>query len=156
LKDVLRTQEYACLLHATNRGTVFVLKAPAPDLAPLRDRTPIRLTPELHSRPTAPVIRTAVSWYARPAARREVAAFTDVADPQQAEAYLKLGKQKDILVLAYDASLQSPIQKRLTNLHQRAVLEILVLADKLRATIPANEYDFEAAKAAILERYPVR
>jgi hypothetical protein len=152
LKDFLRTQEYAGLLHATNRGTVFVLKAPAAELATLRGPIPVRLTHELHSKRTAPVIRTMLSWYDRPDRPLVFEAFTNVADPQQAEDYLKLGKQKDILVLAYDESLQDPIQKRVTNQQQRAVLEILVLADKLRANIPEEEYDFDAAKAAVLAR----
>ncbi len=152
LKAFLQTQEAACLLTPTSRGTVLVLKAPATDLAPLHGPVPIRLTHELYSKPTAPVIRTAVSWYDRLGSPRLVAAFTNVADPQQAEAYLKLGKQKDILVLAYDESLLAPIQKRVTNYQQRVMREILILAEKLRANISETEYDFEAAKAKVLAR----
>src|SRR4051794_13728409 len=83
LRDFLRTQEYACLLHATSRGTVLVLKAPADVVATLGGPIHVRLSHKLHSKPTAPVIRTVLGWSDRPGSQLLFESFTNVAEPQQ-------------------------------------------------------------------------
>src|SRR5919199_3486718 len=98
----LRTQEYACLLHASNRGTLYLLKAPATDLATLQGSIPVRITHELYSKPTAPVIRSLLAWYDRPDSQILFEAFTNVADPQQRQDYRQLAKQSSLMVLGYD------------------------------------------------------
>jgi hypothetical protein len=149
LADFLRDQTYACLLQASHRGPVLVLKAPAAELATLQGTVPVRLLHELYSKPTAPVIRTVLSWYDRVDSRLTLETFTNVADPQQAEDFLRFAKQATHTVLAYDELLQERARKRVTNHQQRPMLQLLVLADKLRRNIPEDEYDFDLAKAAV-------
>src|SRR3954464_10901506 len=150
LKEFLRTQEYACLLHASNRGTVFLLKAPAHQLATLNGPTPVRVSHELYSKPTAPVIRTLLRWYDRPDSTIAFEAFTNVADPQQQQDYRHLAKQSTLTVLGYDELLRLAVQNRQANHHQRETAQIADLADKLMGLIPDGEYDFDLAEARVM------
>jgi hypothetical protein len=63
LADFLKGQEYACLLHATDQGTVFVVKAHRRDIQSLRGNVPVRVLHQLYDHPQAPVIRTVITWY---------------------------------------------------------------------------------------------
>jgi hypothetical protein len=155
LKEFLRTQEYACLLHGSNRGTLFLLKAPAPDLATLQGPTPVRISHELYSKPTASVIRSLLRWYDRPDSQILFEAFTNVADPQQREDYRKLAKQSTLTVLGYDELLRLAVQKRVANHQQREITQIADLADKLRGLIPDDEYNFDLAKARVIAQNPL-
>ena len=57
LAEFLWSQEYVALLHATNHGTVLVVKMPRHEIASVRGRVPIEVRQELYSHPAAPVIR---------------------------------------------------------------------------------------------------
>jgi hypothetical protein len=155
LTDFLRTQEYACLLHASNRGTVFLLKAPAHELTTLNGPTPVRVSHELYSKPTAPVIRMLLRWYDRPDSTIAFESFTNVADPQQRQDYRRLAKQSTLTVVGYDELLRLAVQKRVANHQQREITQIADLADKLRVLIPDGEYDFDCAKARVMAQYPL-
>src|SRR4051812_3668428 len=150
LKEFLRTQEYACLLHGSNRGPLCLLKAPASDLATLGGPMPVRITHELYSKPTAPVIRTLLRWYDRPNSSLSFEAFTNVADPEQRQDYRRLARQSTLTVLGYDELLRLAVQKRVANHQQREITQIADLADKLRVLIPDGEYDFDLAKARVM------
>src|SRR4051812_41438034 len=115
LKEFLRTQEYACLLHGSNRGTLVLLKAPAHELTTLNGPMRVRVSHELYSKPTAPVIRTLLRWYDRPDSIIAFEAFTNVADPQQRQDYRHLAKQSALTVLGYDELLRLAVQKRVAN-----------------------------------------
>jgi hypothetical protein len=156
LKNHLRTQEYACLLHGSNRGTLILLQGPASEVATLVGPVTVRLSHELHSKPSAPVIRTILRWDDRPSAQLLFECFTDVTDPQQRDNYRHLAQQSSLRILGYDESLRRVAQKRVTNLLQRQIADIADTADKLRWLIPDNEYDFALAKARVLEQYPLR
>jgi hypothetical protein len=156
LHEFLRTQEYACLLLGSNRGTLFLLKAPATDLATLQGSIPIRITHELYSKPTAPVIRSLLRWYDRPDSQILFEAFTNVADPAQRDDYRRLAKQSTLTVLGYDELLRLAVQKRVANPQQREITQITALADKLRELIPQGEYDFDLAKARVMAQHPLR
>src|SRR3954449_1942109 len=155
LKAFLRTQEYTCLLHGSNRGTLVLLKAPAPDLATLQGLLPVRISHELYSKPTAPVIRTLLRWYDRPNSSLSFEAFTNVADPQQRQDYRRLAKQSTLTVLGYDELRRLAVQKRVANHQQREISRMAELADKLRALIPEDEYDFDLAKARVMTQHPL-
>src|SRR4051812_7632063 len=83
LVDFLRHQRYACLTHATDQGAVFVLKAPAADIASIQGPVPIRVGHELYSHARAPVIRTLLRIYDRPERPLAFESFVNVRDPQQ-------------------------------------------------------------------------
>jgi hypothetical protein len=156
LKEFLSTREYACLLHGSNRGSLFLLKAPASDLATLQGPIPVRISHELYSKPTAPVIRSLLRWYDRPDSQLLFEAFTNVADPQQRADYRHLAKQSTLMVLGHDELLRLAVQKRVPNHQQREITQIADLADKLRATIPDDEYDFDLAKARVMAQHQLR
>src|SRR3954469_19390832 len=61
----LLTLTYFGLPAVLTMGTtlLFLLKAPAHQLATLNGPTPVRVSHELYSKPTAPVIRTLLRWY---------------------------------------------------------------------------------------------
>jgi hypothetical protein len=155
LREFLRTQQYACLLHGSNRGTLFLLKAPAHQLTTHNGPTPVRVSHELYSKPTAPVIRTLLRWYDRPDSPIAFEAFTNVADPQQREDYRRLARQSTLTVLGYDELLKLAVQKRVANQQQREITQIADLADKLRGLIPGDEYDFDLAKARVMAQNPL-
>jgi hypothetical protein len=155
LKEFLCTQEYACLLHGSNRGTLFLLKAPASELATLQGPIPVRISHELYSKPTAPVIRSLLAWYDRPDSQLLFEAFTNVADPQQRQDYYHLAKQSTLTILGYDELLRLAVQKRVANHQQREITQIAGLADKLRSLIPDGEYDFDLAKARVMAQNPL-
>src|SRR5688572_19601787 len=83
LADFLRGQDIACLLRATDRGTAFVIKLPAQDIASVRGRVPIRLRHELYAHPAAPVIRTILTVYDQPTTPLALETYTNVAEPDQ-------------------------------------------------------------------------
>ncbi len=139
-------------MQPSSRGSVFVVKAPAVELATIGSSVPLRITHELHSKPTAPVIRSVVAWHDRPDSVHRFTAFTNIADPRQAEGFRRLAKQASLAILLYDERLQLAIQKRISNLYQREITEIARLAEKLRRLIPEDEYDFERAKARVVEQ----
>src|SRR6266496_4288409 len=62
----LRQHQYAALLHATDLGTVLVVKAPDHDIQSVRGRVPIATRHELHSHPASPVIRMVTRIYDQP------------------------------------------------------------------------------------------
>ena len=66
LAAFLEDQEYACLLQATDQGTVFVVKAPGQDIQSLGGNVPVRVLHQLYDYPQAPVIRTVITWYDQP------------------------------------------------------------------------------------------
>ena len=57
LAAFLKGQHYAALLHATDLGTVLVVKAPADEIASVRGPVPIATRHELYAHPASPVIR---------------------------------------------------------------------------------------------------
>src|SRR3989442_834601 len=83
LREWLRDQTYACLLQETDQGSIFICKAPAPDIQSLRGPIPIHFRYELYQQPTAPVIRTVVRLYDQPQHPLALETFSNVEDPQQ-------------------------------------------------------------------------
>jgi hypothetical protein len=149
LREFLRTQERACVLQYSPRGTLVVLKTNADALATLQPHSVIRASHELHSRPTAPVIRSAFQWYDRPDSILRFEAFTDVADSHQRADFRRLAGQAHFTLLGYTERLELAVQRRIDNHHARDMGKIADFADRLRDLIPPGEYDFGAARARV-------
>src|SRR3712207_4709550 len=66
LADFLKYYEYACVMEATDKGTVFFMKAPAADIQSVRGPVPIITQHELYRHPSAPVIRTVIALLDKP------------------------------------------------------------------------------------------
>lgn len=151
LAEFLREQEpFACVTQATDQGTAFIIKAPAHEIASVRGRVPIRVAHSLFDHPQAPVIRTVIGIYDQPERPLKLESFINIADPQQQADFAALTHQKELLLLFYDEQLEYRLSKIVRRPDDQTVPAILAAATKLRATIPADRFDFDAAKAAII------
>ena len=152
LADFLSRQDLAGLFQATTDGTAFVLKAPRQELTRLCGRIPIQLRHELYSRPHAPVIRTAITFYDDPRNPLAVETYTNIAEPDQHADFAALAVQEELLILGYDETLRNRLAKRVPLAGQEeTVIPILQTAMALAAEIPAEAYDFDRAKQAVME-----
>jgi hypothetical protein len=150
LADFLRNQHYACLMQATDVGTVFVVKAPTQDIQSLRGNVPARVLHELHQHPRSPVIRTVIRWYDRPDAPLAIETFTNIADEQQRADLLDLAQRDELRFLFYDEGLRHRLSKSVRNAQAAEISRIVATADQLRATIPTEAFDFDQAKAEVM------
>jgi hypothetical protein len=150
LAEFLRDQPYACLTHATDRGTVLVMKAPGHEIESVRGRLPIQVRHELHQYPTAPVIRMVVTLYDQPARPLAFESFINVEDPQQRSDYAALANQPELHMLFYDESLAHRLTKSVSHTVRDQVPEVLRKADDLFHAIPEAEFNYDIAKAAVM------
>jgi hypothetical protein len=149
----LRAHEYACLTQLTDQGTVYLCKARDADLETLAGPFPIQLEHELYRLPQAPVIRALLTLWDRPSAPLRLESFTNVRDLAQREELAALTDQTTALLLFYGEVARFHRAKRIA-LHQdqRAQLtRLLAAAEQHAAGIPPGRYDFDAAKAAVVD-----
>lgn len=150
LATFLTGEEYAMVTTASDQGTVFVVKASERDIAAMAGRVPMRVSHALHQHELAPVIRTVVKIYddlERPLA---LESFINVGDEQQWAEYASLAEQDELHFLFYDQTLQHQLTKRTHNTAGRQMSNILNWADRIKAAIPDEQYNFDAAKAAVM------
>src|SRR5262245_44688741 len=133
LADFLKGQEYACLLHATDQGSVFVAKARHRDIESLRGNVPVRILHKLYDHPHAPVTRTLIAWYDQPAHPLALECFTNIGDPDQRTDFQDLSARDYLRFLFYDASLQHRLSKVVPNPDREIIAQITTAADGLRA-----------------------
>jgi hypothetical protein len=153
LADFLRRADrYACVTQATDQGTAFVVKVPGQELTTLRGTMPIGLRHELFEHPSAPVIRTVLSIFDRPQSPLRVETFINVAEEDQRADFAALADQELLLLLFYDEQLQHRLTKLVPYPERSEVPTILARADELRATMPPWRFDFDRAKAAVIQR----
>ena len=154
LAAFLQTQDRACLFQATaDHGTVAVIKLPAADIDSTRGPVPIRLRHELYDHPAAPVIRTVLTIYDQPANPLALETFSNVQDPDQRAEFAALAEQQELVLLLYDEQVRQRLAKRVPLRDHAATIEAIVAqAQDLAARIPADAFDFDAAKQAVLER----
>src|SRR3990172_4880413 len=136
LVDFLKDRPFACLMQGTDKGTVFVIKAPARDIESTRGRVPINVRHELYTHPSAPVIRTVLKIYDQPKRPLACETFTNVENEQQRSDFAALAQQKSVLILLYDEALQHRLTKQVAGSDDDRMLDILHRADQLLATIP--------------------
>ena len=152
LADFLKDRPLACLMHGTDQGTVFLVKAPAHEIESVRGRVPIHFRHELYQHPAAPVIRTVVRIYDQPDSPLALEAFTNVEDEQQKAEFAALARQRRLLMLFYDEALAHRLTKVASYGQNRMIPEILRAAESLLGEIPKEKFDFDRAKAAVMER----
>lgn len=152
LAEFLREQgPYASLTQATDQGVAYVLKAPAHEIARARGRVPVHIQHALLDHPAAPVIRTVLSIYDVPRRPLRFETFINIADEAQRADFAAFAEQRQLLLLFYDEQLRHRLNKVVPINQRENILTILAEAERLRARIPAERYDFNAAKAAIIE-----
>lgn len=152
LAEFLQDYEYACVTQATDQGTVFVLKAPAIDIASSRGQVPIHITHGLYMHEAAPVIRIVLTLVDDPTSPLAFETFVNVADGQQRTDYAALMTQDTLLLLFYDESLTHRLSKRVQNRSRDELPVMLSKADAEIAIIGQDMVDFEVAKSAIMKR----
>lgn len=152
LAEFLQDYEYACVTQATDQGTVFVLKAPARDIASTRGPVPVHITHELYMHEAAPVIRIVLMLVDDPTSPLAFETFVNVADEQQRADYAALITQDTLLLLFYDESLTHRLSKRVQNSSRTELPIMLNKADAEIAIIGQDMVDFEVAKSAVMER----
>jgi hypothetical protein len=150
LAAFLATEELACLIHNSDQGALYVLKAPASELASLRGTFLIGLTHELHQHPQAPVIRSVLTFYDHPNQPLRFDTFLNIDDPDQRACFASLAARDELTLLFYDEHLAHRLSKRVPNGDPDAMRRLLALADQVHTMIPSDRYDFAAAKAAVL------
>ena len=82
LAAFLQDKPYARLTHATDQGTVVVVKAPGHEIESLRGSLPVHVRHLLYQHPAAPVIRMVITLYDEPHQPIAFETFLNVADPQ--------------------------------------------------------------------------
>ena len=152
MAEFLRDKEYACLLWGTEQGSVFIVKAHQRDIQSLRGNVPVQVTHELYQHPQSPVIRTVVRWFDQPESPLALESYTNVGDPQQRDDFADLAEREELRFLFYDAGLQHRLSKMVRNSDREIISRITTTAEDLAARIPADQLDFDAAKAAVIER----
>jgi len=128
LVAALADVEYACLTIGTDAGTGLLLKAPQIEIAAVRGRIPVSLGHELYNHPAAPVIRIALRLYDQPQSPLAMETFINIADEAQRADYAALASQDEIPLIFLDKT------------HQQRL-----------GHIPAEQFDFERAKQAVIE-----
>jgi hypothetical protein len=151
LAEFLRDQDIACLMQGTDQGTVFVIKLPSEDIESARGRVPIHLRYELYAHPNTPVIRTILRMYDQPEAPLALETFTNIEDENQRSDFAALAQQEVLFLLFYDEKLAHTLTKVVPqNTPEQAAL-VLGYAERILATIPKEQFDFERAKQAVMQ-----
>jgi len=150
LADFLQTQEFACLPHATDQGTLFIVKLPTPELVSLRGPVPMEQRHELYTYPTAPVIRVVTRFHDQPGRPLAIESFINVQDPQQGQDYAALSQQRETFFLCYDEQLRHRLTKQFRGLNPETMTQLLGEADRLLASIPPERFDYELAKMVVM------
>ncbi len=150
LKDYLGELDRAFLPHQSDQGTVLVLKLPGDEIAGMSGRVPLVVSHELRQHPAAPVIRTVIKIYDHPKSSLALETFTNVDDDQQWADFASLAEQETFTLLFYDETLRYRLSKQVPNAAGDSMSRILTYADRIRAAIPDEQYDFDRAKATVL------
>ena len=156
LAAFLESQRLACLLIGTERGSGFVIKAPGNEIEGLRGPMPVLFRHELYRHPASPVIRLLLRLYDRPDDRPSSSlafeSFVNVDDEGQRSDYGELARQDLVDLRFYDEALRHRLTKQIPNNLRADIPLVLVTALRLRARIPNELFDFDLAKADVLDR----
>lgn len=152
LAKFLKDRPFACLMQATDRGTVFVTKVPSAEIESVRGRVRFHFRHELYEHRAAPVIRTVVRIYDRPDNPLALEVFTNIEDPQQKAELAALAAQDSVLMLFYDEELQHRLTKQVSYRQNEVIPEILREAERLLVEIPKHKFNFDGAKAAVMKK----
>jgi hypothetical protein len=151
LAEFLRDTEIACLMQGTDQGTAFVIKLPAREIDSARGTVPVYLRHELYAHPAAPVIRTILVIYDQPAAPLAFDSFTNINNEEERSNFAALAQQDRLILLFYDEQLAHRLTKVVPQSDPEQSAVILTYAERVLATIPQEQFDFNRAKQAVME-----
>jgi hypothetical protein len=146
----LRGEEIAMVTQASDQGTVSVVKAPAREITTVAGRVPVKLSHDLYEHPSAPVIRTVVKIYDQSDRPLALETFVNVDEPDRWANFAALAERDELLLLFYDETLSHRLTKRVRNAAGGHMSRIPNWADRVRAAIPDEAYDFDAGKADVM------
>jgi hypothetical protein len=155
LAAFLREHTYACVTETTNIGTAMIMKLPGTDIESIRGPVLIQLRHELFNHPASPVIRMVFTIFDRLDAPLALETFVNVANPAQQLEYERLNHQPELPLLFFDETVQHRLSKRITLPHEGEIGMVSATAQALLAKIPQTVQDFDAAKCAVLQHYPL-
>lgn len=151
LREFLQDRRHTCVMQSTDTlGTVFLIKAPGADIDSVRGRVPVHLRQELHDHPKAPVIRLVLTIYRQSDHPLPLDTFVNVEDPQQRADYAALAEQEKLHLLFYDEKGQLRLTKQIATPEGAVMGDVLTRAARLSALIDSAQFDFHAAKEAVL------
>jgi hypothetical protein len=150
LAAFLKDHTYACVPHAMDIGTAFVMKVPGSDIQSVRGVVPVLLHQELYAHPAAPVIRLIFTIYDQPEQPLALETFINITDEEQRTDYAALANQPALPLLFFDEALTHQLTKVVPFHNQQDSAALLQTADRLLLLIPERERDFDAAKAAVI------
>ncbi len=130
----------------------MAIKVPKSDIDSAHGNVPIRVRHELLTHPAAPVIRMVVTIYDRARHPLALETFINVEDTDQREYYQALADQDTLLMLFYDETVTYRLTKGVENPFKDQIKQIVSKADELFAAIPKETFDFDKAKADVIER----
>lgn len=155
LAEFLKGIERTSLFAATGVGTVLVVKLPRSDILGIPSPVPIGLRHELHSYPTAPVIRTVVTIADRPGNPLRLENFTNVEDPEQRNHFAALANQESFYMFFYDEAVRHRRTIGVPGHQREAISRVLGAADALAQQIQPSKFDFDQAKLAVMRENPL-
>jgi hypothetical protein len=153
LAEFLAGEQYAMVTARSDRGAVYVVKVPDADIRSMAGPVPIEVMHELYQHPLAPVVRTVVRVFDQPQSPLALESFFNLADESQWAEYASLSEQQHLTFLFYDQSLQHQLTKQVRNSAGDHMRNILNWADRVKAAIPDSQYDFDGAKADVMQRF---
>lgn len=155
VKQVFERTGYGCMALESSIGVVHVCHAAGGDIAGFRD-APISYRWQLVQMPTAPLIRLTFHLHDRPYEPYRFESFLNVAEPDQAAVLAALANQERLYLAFYGADLGYRFTRQVAHDEQQWQLldELVAAAESHRQQIPAEEYDFDLAKALYMRLYP--
>lgn len=153
LAAYLRDTEMTCLMQLTDQGTAFVIKLPGAEIDSLRGAVPILKRHELYRLPSAPVIRTLLYLFDQPNQPLALETFTNIEDERQRAELATLAQQDSFTLLFYNEELAHQLSKVVQQPNGAELTEILSVAEEIYRSIPPEAYDFDLAKARVMQKH---
>jgi hypothetical protein len=151
LAAFLQQHDYACVTEATDHDTVLVIKVPTLEIESVRGTVPIILHQALYRHPAAPVIQLVIEIFDQPDRPLALETFINPGSPEQRANYATLATQTTLPMLFYDDMLTHRLTKVISYHQQQETAFILATADRFLAAIPPERFNFELAKATVMQ-----
>jgi len=151
LSELLKSTDYACITQSTSIGTAMVIKIPRVEIDSVRGTIPIHIRHELYTHPLAPVIRMVLTLHDQPDQPLALETFINIADDQQRADFAALVSQEQLPLLFYDEAVSHQLSKVIALTNQEALAAILSHANDYLSKIPQEHFNFDMAKAAVIQ-----
>lgn len=141
------------LLHATERGTVVLVRESVDAIYQFLRPVRMRLHHDIYVHHLAPVIRTSLQLSTRGDHPVLTHTFTNIANSVERASYAALEEQNGLFILLYDDELRHRLSKRLplNPSDRETVRKIITQAEKHVAGISQDTFDFSQAWAALIK-----